>query len=63
MESPIYSRTWDNNFINNLPNNPSINNNFFNVTMTYHSESGMQSPYLRMLKVNNNSVLNLNYQP
>eukprot|EP00092_Neocalanus_flemingeri_P043207 GFUD01047564.1.p1 GENE.GFUD01047564.1~~GFUD01047564.1.p1 ORF type:complete len:427 (-),score=76.54 GFUD01047564.1:62-1342(-) len=47
MESPLHSLRFD---PNGLKYDPSINNNFFNVTTSYHSHSQIHLPYGNFVK-------------
>jgi sporulation protein YlmC with PRC-barrel domain len=54
LESPFNSAVlapWSLNY------DPSINNNFFNVTMTYSSKSAVHIPYGRIVQVKDDLLL------
>ena len=48
LESPIHSLTFAPHSLNH---DPIINNNFFNVTMTYSTQSEVHVPYGKIVQV------------
>ena len=54
LESPIHSVTFA---PHSLSHEPVINNNFFNVTMTYSSRSAVHVPYGRLVQVRDDICL------
>ena len=54
LESPLHSITFAPHSLNY---DPSINNNFFNVTMTYSSKSAVHIPYGRIVQVKDDILI------